>query len=130
MDENEIGTKIIGFAVRIHRELGPGLFESVYEAVLADSLGQAKLRVERQVVIPIAYDGRMFDEGFRADLIVERKVILELKCAQCVAPVHRKQMLTYLRLSGLRLGYVLNFGAVTMRDGIVRLANRLPSSRC
>ena len=110
MNENEIGTYIVQAAVRLHRELGPGLLESVYEVLLAHRLRQEGLQVRRQVPIPIEFDGLRFEEGFRADLIVEGKVIVELKSVENVHPAHKKQVLTYLKLTGLRLGYLLNFG--------------------
>ena len=125
MKENEIGTVCVDAALCVHRELGPGLLESVYECVLAHELRQRGLRVERQVPIAISYKGITFDEAFRADLVVEEKVILELKSVEQMSKAHRKQIQTYLRLTGLKLGYLLNFGAALMRDGIVRAVNRL-----
>lgn len=120
MHENEIGTIIVDCAIQLHQDLGPGLLESVYEVLLARKLEKRGLSVQRQVPIAIEYDGQNFDEGFRADLIVEGKVIVELKSVETVHPVHKKQLLTYLRLAGLRLGYLLNFGAPLMREGITR----------
>ncbi len=125
MEENEIGTIIVCVAVEIHRKLGPGLLESVYEVVLTHSLRARGLRVRRQVPITITYEGLTFDEGFRADMIVEDRVILELKCVERLSNVHRKQVLTYLRLTNMKLGYLLNFSTALMRDGIVRIANRV-----
>jgi GxxExxY protein len=125
MNENEIGTLVLSAAIEVHRELGPGLFESVYEAVLAHELADRGLLVERQVPVPIAYKGIRFDEGFRADLIVNRRVLLELKSVERVTPAHKKQVQTYLRLTGLKLGYLLNFGEAVLRDGITRCVNRL-----
>ncbi len=110
-------------AVELHRNLGPGLLETVYEVTLARALERRGLRVERQVGIAIEYQGTKFDEGFRADLIVEGKVIVELKSLERVTPAHKKQLLTYLRLSGLKLGYLLNFGEALMREGITRTIN-------
>ena len=121
MEENEVGTIIVDCAVRIHRDLGPGLLETVYEVVLASVLEQRGLRVERQVSVPIEYEGRKFVEGFRADLIVDGKVLVELKSVEHVSAAHKKQLLTYLRLTGLKLGYLLNFGEALMRDGITRI---------
>jgi GxxExxY protein len=103
--------------------LGPGLLESVYEVLLAHRLRQAGLQVQRQVRIPIEFDGIQFDEGFRADIIVNGKVILELKSVESIHPAHKKQVLTYLKLTGLKLGYLLNFGAPVMKDGIYRIIN-------
>jgi GxxExxY protein len=120
MRENEIGTVVIETAIAVHRELGPGLFETVYEVVLAHELAQRGLKVERQVPIPIAYKGIRFDEGFRADMIVEGKVIMELKSVESVTPAHKKQLQTYLRLTGCKLGYLLNFGEALMKNGITR----------
>lgn len=123
MDENNIGTAIVDCAVKLHQDLGPGLLETVYEAILAHKLEARGLSVERQVAVGISYDGQQFDEGFRADLIVECKVIVELKSVEQVHPVHKKQLLTYLKLTGLRLGYLLNFGEALMKDGITRTIN-------
>ena len=110
-------------AVKLHKALGPGLLESVYEAVLARQLKQAGLSVQRQVAVPIHFEGLSFDEGFRADLIVNQKVIIELKSVETVHPVHKKQLLTYLRLTGRKLGYLLNFGDELMKNGITRIIN-------
>lgn len=123
MSENEIGTVIVDCAVRLHRALGPGLLETVYEVTLARELAKRGLRVERQVAVPIEYGGVRFDEGFRADLIVGVKVIVELKSIESVNPAHKKQLLTYLRLTGMKLGYLLNFGEALMKDGITRTIN-------
>ncbi len=123
MNENEIGKIIVDSAVRLHVALGPGLLESVYETLLAHELRKAGLRVQRQVGIPIEYDGMTFDEGFRADLVVEDKVLVELKSVETVHPAHQKQVLTYLKLTGMKLGYLLNFGAATMKGGIYRIIN-------
>jgi GxxExxY protein len=125
MSEDETGREVVDSAVRIHRELGPGLLEAVYEAVLAHELRKRGLRVERQVAIPLEYHGLRFDEGFRADLLVEDKVIVELKSVERLNNAHKKQLLTYLRLAGLRLGYLLNFGELLMKDGITRSVNKL-----
>ena len=123
MTENEIGTIVVDAAVRLHMQLGPGLFETVYEVLLTHLLQKAGLRVERQVAIPIEYEGIYFDEGFRADLAVEGKVILELKSIEKTNNAHKKQVLTYLRLTGMKLGYLLNFGEALMKDGITRILN-------
>ena len=123
MHENEIGTLIIDSAIRLHQDLGPGLLETVYEVTLAAKLRQRGLSVERQVAIAIEYEGQSFDEGFRADLIVEEKVILELKSVEKIHPAHKKQVLTYLRLTGMKLGYLLNFGDALMKDGVTRIIN-------
>lgn len=120
MHENEIGTVIVDCAVHLHQDLGPGLLETVYEVTLARKLEKRGLSVQRQVPISIEYDGQKFEEGFRADLIVEGKVIAELKSVEKAHPAHKKQLLTYLRLTGMKLGYLLNFGEALMKDGITR----------
>ncbi|MDX6765630.1 MAG: GxxExxY protein [Candidatus Methylacidiphilales bacterium] len=125
LSENEIGTLILESAIEMHRQLGPGLLETVYEAVLAHELTRRGLDVQRQVPIPISYQDQSFDEGFRADLIVNQKVILELKSVEKLSAAHRKQIQTYLKLSGLKLGYLLNFGAALLKEGIVRAVNNL-----
>lgn len=125
MTENEIGTICIDAAICVHRELGPGLLESVYEVALAYELSERGLAVQRQVPVPIRYKGLEFEEGFRADLIVADKVILELKSVQQLTNVFRKQLQTYLKLSGRKLGYLLNFGESLLKDGIVRAVNGL-----
>ncbi len=127
MTENEISRQIVDAAFQIHTRLGPGLLESVYEVLMAHELRKRGLRVERQVPVRIAYDGIVFDEGFRADLIVEDLVIVELKSVEKTAPVHGKQVLTYLRLTGKRLGLVVNFGEALIKHGIERVANGLPA---
>ena len=123
MKENDIGTIIVDCAVELHRNLGPGLLETVYEVTLARALERRGLAVQRQVSVPIEYQGETFNEGFRADLIVGELVIVELKSIERVTPAHKKQLLTYLRLTGLKLGYLLNFGEALMRDGITRTIN-------
>ncbi len=125
MNENELGTKILATAISIHRELGPGLLESVYEIVLLNELKALGLNVQRQVPISITYRGTRFDEGFRADLIVEGLVLLEIKSVERVIPSHKKQVQTYLRLTGIKLGYLLNFGEAVLKDGITRSVNQL-----
>ena len=126
MNENVIGKEVVDAAVKVHRELGPGLLETVYEVVLTKELQSRGLRVERQVPVSITYGGLRLEEGFRADLIVEGKVILELKSTEQLSKVHPKQVLTYLKLKGLKLGFVLNFGSNLMKDGIERVVNGLP----
>jgi GxxExxY protein len=125
LKENKIAKLVVDAAYHVHIKLGPGLWESVYEVVLAHEMEQRGLAVERQVSIPIQYDGLAFDEGFRADMVVEDSVILELKSVESVAPVHKKQLLTYLRLTDKRLGLLLNFGAPLIKKGIFRIVNRL-----
>ena len=125
MHENDIGKIVIDAAIALHRQLGPGLLESVYEVTLAYELNQRGLSIARQVPIPINYKGIAFDEAFRADLLLENKVILEIKSIALLTKVHQKQLLTYLRLTGNKLGFLLNFGSVRMVDGIVRVVNGL-----
>jgi GxxExxY protein len=129
MDENEIGRILVDTAIAVHRELGPGLLESVYEAVLAQELRDRGLQVERQVPIPIAWRGMQFEEGFRADLVIEGKVIAELKSVESVSKSHKKQILTHLRLAHTKLGFLLNFGAAVMKEGITRTVNGLDEAR-
>ena len=123
MDENEIGAIVVDAAIYLHKNLGPGLLESVYEAILMKLIAQKGLRIQRQVPVPIEFEGWYFDEGFRMDLIIEGKVIIELKSVEKLTGVHKKQLLTYLRLTNTKLGYILNFGAELMKDGIVRIIN-------
>ncbi len=125
MTENEIGKVVIDAAITLHKKLGSGLLETVYEVILARELERRELKVQRQVIIPIEYDGIKFEEGFRADIIVEIKVILELKSVESVTKAHKKQLLTYLRLTGMKLGFLLNFGEAFMKDGITRIVNGL-----
>jgi len=125
MTENEVGTIVIESAIAVHRELGPGLLETVYEIVLARELQDRGLTVNRQVPVSIQYKGIRFDEGFRADIIVAGKVILELKSVERVTAAHKKQVQTYLRLTGCKLGYLLNFGEALMKFGITRCVNGL-----
>jgi len=123
MKENDIGKIVVDCAVQVHMELGPGLLETVYEVILAHQLRERGLRIKRQVPIAIEFHGVRFDEGFRADLIVENKVLLELKSVEQATRAHKKQVLTYLRLTGMKLGYLLNFGEALMKDGISRILN-------
>lgn len=125
MTENEIGTKVIEAAIAVHRELGPGLLESVYESALAHELAERGVAVRRQVGIPVRYKGITLDEGFRADIVAGDKVVVELKAVEKVAEVHKKQVQTYLRLTGCRLGYLLNFNEALLKNGILRVVNGL-----
>ncbi|MGZ8452838.1 MAG: GxxExxY protein [Candidatus Binatia bacterium] len=125
MTENEISKVILDSAIALHRELGPGLLESVYEVVLTHELQLRGLRVSRQVPIQIRYKGMTFDEAFRADLVVEEKVIVELKSVEQVSEAHKKQVQTYLRLTGCKLGFLLNFGEALLKRGITRVVNGL-----
>lgn len=128
MTENEIGTIVVDTAIEVHRNLGPGLLESVYEAILAYELTARGLSVQRQAPVQILYKTMTFEEAFRADLIIENKVIIELKSVEILNNAHRKQLQTYLRLTNLKLGYLLNFGAALMKEGIVRAVNNLEDS--
>lgn len=123
MDENEIGKIIVDTAIAVHKEVGPGLLETVYEIILTYELQKRGLAVKRQASVPIEYRGIKFDEGFRADILVEDKVVVELKSVESVNKAHKKQVLTYLRLTGYKLGYLLNFGEALMKNGISRIIN-------
>ena len=125
MNENDIAKIVVDSAYHIHRNLGPGLLESVYETVLSYKLQKKGLDVKRQVPVPITYDNLKFEEGYRADLIVDHRVIIELKSVENVLPVHKKQLLTYLKLANKKLGLLINFGAELIRDGIFRVVNNL-----
>jgi GxxExxY protein len=125
MTENEIAKIVVDLCVKIHKSLGPGLLESVYEAALAHELRKLGIPVQNQIDVPAEYDGIKLDIGFRADLIVDSKVIVELKSVENLSPVFKKQLLTYLRLSHLKLGLLVNFNVELMKDGITRIANGL-----
>jgi GxxExxY protein len=126
MNENEIATIVLEAAFKIHSNLGPGLLESAYETIMAYELTRRGIEVQRQIPIPIRYEEICFEEGFRADLLVGKKVIVELKSIEALAPVHGKQVLTQLRLSAHRLGLLINFGEAHLKNGIKRIANGLP----
>ncbi len=121
MEENEITGKIIGAAIEVHRHLGPGLMESVYEECLSQELKLNGLSFERQKVLPVEYKGAKLDCGYRLDLVVEQKVVVEIKAVEKLMPVYTAQVLTYLKLSGLKLGLLINFNVPVIRDGIKRL---------
>ena len=123
MDIDEISGRIVDAAYHIHTELGPGLLESVYEAVLAKRLEQRGLRVERQKPVSFQFDGLNFEEGFRVDLLVEGEIVVELKSVEHLAKVHSKQTLTYLKLLDLRVGLLINFGGATLKEGLHRIVN-------
>ena len=123
--ENEIAKHIVDAAFRIHTSLGPGLLESVYEAVMAEELTRRGLHAERQQALPVVWQNVHLEAGFRVDLIVENKVIVEIKSVEAIAPVHRKQLLTYLRLASKRLGILINFDVDLIKDGIARVVNGL-----
>ena len=126
MTENELAKIVVDACYHIHTGLGPGLLESVYEAVLTKELEKRGLRIQRQQPVPIIWENMTFDEGFRADLIIDDKLIIELKSVERLAPVHGKQLLTYLRLTHTRLGLLVNFGEALIKDGIKRVVNGLP----
>ena len=125
MTENEIATTVVDAAYTIHTRLGPGLLESVYETTLAYELTKRGLTVRRQQAIPVVYESVRMDIGFRADLIVADKVIVEIKSIEAVSPVHRKQLLTYLRLTDKRLGLLINFNVELIKGGLTRVVNNL-----
>ena len=125
MVENRLSKLIVNTCYEIHVELGPGLFESVYEQILFHELKAQGLAVTRQQAIPLVWDGKKIDHGFRADLVVANKVLIEIKSVEMVAPLHQKQVLTYLRLSGLKLGLLINFNVPLMKEGITRIVNKL-----
>lgn len=129
MTENEVAREVVDVAYHIHVELGPGLLESVYEAVLASELAGRGLSVVRQQAVRIEFNGLIFDEGFRADLVVENLVIVELKSVEQLHPVHKKQLKTYLKLSGKRLGLLINFGSALFKDGVSRVVLGLPEGK-
>jgi GxxExxY protein len=124
MHENDITAQIVDAAVEIHRTLGPGLFESVYESILAYELERRGLTVERQKALPVVYKSNHMGIGFRLDLLVESRVIVEVKSIEALAPVHTRQLITYLRLANIRVGLLLNFSVNLMRDGIKRVVDR------
>lgn len=126
MSENEISRHVVDAAFHLHRDLGPGLLESVYEVLLARELDRRGLKVERQKPIRFEFDGVKFDEGFRADLMINDLVIVELKSVEELHPSHKKQLKTYLKLANKRLGLLINFGAPLIKDGISRVVLGLP----
>lgn len=126
MSENEISKIIVDACYKIHVKLGPGLLESVYEEILAFELQVRGLKIQRQLGIPVVYECKRMDLGFRADLIVENAVIIEIKSVETIAPVHQKQLLTYLRLADGRLGLLINFNESLIKKGIQRIVNNLP----
>jgi GxxExxY protein len=125
MIENEVSDRILGCCFKVHRNLGPGLFESVYEEILAFEMSENHLIFERQKVISLKYGEITLESAFRADFIVEKKVIIELKSVEKILPVHKKQLLTYLKITRCKLGLVLNFNTELLKDGIHRVVNKL-----
>jgi GxxExxY protein len=125
MHENELSNKIIGIAIELHKVLGPGLLESAYENALAHDLAQLGLEIKQQVPMPFIYREIKLDVGYRVDIIVDNKVIIEVKSVEIIAPVHFAQVLTYLKLSGLKLGLLINFNSKLLKNGIHRIVNNL-----
>jgi GxxExxY protein len=125
VDDNQIGELILGCALRVHKALGPGLLESAYEACLAHELAKAGIGFERQLSLPVLYDGMTVDIGYRLDLLVAGRVVIEVKALKRILEVHRAQLLSYVRRGGFRLGYLINFNVVLLKTGIVRLVNGL-----
>jgi len=125
MNENEIGDIVLGGAIKVHSALGPGLLESAYEICLAHEITKQGLSIKQQVLLPVQYNGLKLDAGYRLDLLVHNKVIVELKAVEKLLPIHTAQLLSYLKLSGCSLGYLLNFNVVHMKDGIKRIVNKL-----
>lgn len=128
LEINDISGAIVDRAVHIHKTPGPRLLESVYQRVLAYELRKAGFQVETEVPVPVEWDGNVIDESFRADLIINSQVLVELKSIEHLSAVHQKQVLTYLKLTNLKLGLLINFGAVLLKEGIHRIANKLPES--
>src|SRR2546421_4856995 len=126
MTENEVAKEIVDVAFKIHSSYGPGLRESVYEAIMVHELGKRGLTVTRQQPIPLVHENIRMGVGFRADLIVHGKVVVEIKSIEMIAPVHKKQLLTYLRLTDKRLGLLINFNVELIKNGISRVVNQLP----
>jgi GxxExxY protein len=125
MNENELSKIIVDVAYKVHASLGPGLLESVYEEILYYEFVKTGLHVERQKAIPVFWESLKMEIGFRADLVVENKVIIEIKSVEAIAPVHPKQLLTYLKITGLKLGLLINFNEVLIKNGITRIVNNL-----
>ena len=125
MTENEVARTVVDCTYRVHSSLGPGLLESVYETILSAELAERGLHCLRQQSVPVSYNGLDFNVGFRADLVVEDKVVVEIKSVESIAPVHKKQLLTYLRLMDKRLGLLINFNVALIKHGIVRVVNGL-----
>ncbi len=130
MNINELSSEIIGAAIEVHKGLGPGLLESAYEKCLCHELSLRRISFDRQRPLPVEYKGERLDCGYRLDIVVENSIILELKSCDGIEPIHKAQLLTYLKLSGLNLGLLLNFNVAIMRDGIVRIVNDLKAYGC
>jgi GxxExxY protein len=122
---NELTEKVIGAAIEVHKSLGPGLLESVYEECLCHELGLGKIGYQRQIPVPVKYKEVSLDCGYRLDVVVEETIILELKSCERIESIHKAQLLTYLKISGLRIGLIINFNVPVLKDGIVRMVNNL-----
>ena len=129
MDINKLSSKIIGAAIEVHKTLGPGLLESAYEQCLCHELNLQQLSFESQRPLPVEYKGKRLDCGYRLDIVVDNAIILELKACEAIIPIHKAQLLTYLKLSGLHLGLILNFNVPVMHNGIVRIVNKLDEKK-
>jgi GxxExxY protein len=125
MNENDLSELILDCCFKIHRNLGPGLFESVYEQILAYELSAKDLKFERQKAIPLKYGKITFEIGFRIDFFVEKLVIIELKSVESILPLHKKQLLTYLKITNCKLGFIVNFNSTLLKNGIIRIVNNL-----
>ena len=125
LDTNRLTREVIGAAIEVHKTIGPGLLESAYEECLCRELSLKNMDFQRQVALPVTYKGVQLDCGYRLDVVVEEKLILELKACSSIEPIHEAQLLTYLRLSGLRAGLIINFNVPVLKDGIKRIVNRL-----
>lgn len=125
MDENELSNKVIGAAIEVHKQVGPGLLEGIYQKCLAYEIEQLGLKTKTEVTLPLQYKRLEFKDGYRVDLLVEDKLIVELKAVETMLPVFKAQLLSYLKMSGLRLGLLINFNVPHLRDGIRRIVNNL-----
>lgn len=121
--DNDLSGIVIGSAIRVHSALGPGLLESAYQAALTYELRSQGWEVQSQVILPVKYDGKQIDNGYRIDLLIEKRLIIEIKSVDQIAPIHQAQVLTYLRLSGLKLALLINFNSLLLKDGIRRFIN-------
>ena len=128
MEDDELGTLLIGCAIQVHRALGPGLLESVYETCLYHELSKTGIEVKRQSAVPFTYDGVQFDDGFRIDILLGNRLIVEVKATEKILPIHSARLLTYLKLTELRIGYILNFNVAQMRQGGIKRLVWMPRS--
>jgi GxxExxY protein len=122
---DQLSSKVIGAAIEVHKTIGPGLLESAYEECLCHEMGLRGIKYERQKPLPVVYKGKKLDCGYRLDIVVEEKIIVEMKSCERVEPIHKAQLLTYLKLSGLSLGLLLNFNVPVMKDGVIRMVSKL-----